>query len=205
MYNYGVDRLGSTTALTSTSGSLVNTYRYDPWGQSNGGTGTAYNPFRYTGTYLDTMTGTYQMGARYYQPGTGRFTQQDPLPKSVMTTNRYAYAGSNPTNFVDPTGLDHVTPGCYGDSGTEFTWWGATIQYLDSCQVEQLLDYSDYGLFGVGYVCGRMGLGACTAVAAAFEVGSWYLEWVHEQGGEHGLKFIQLPGGGWITIWPQYG
>ncbi|MDP9382987.1 MAG: hypothetical protein M3Q29_23190 [Chloroflexota bacterium] len=46
-----------------------------------GSTGSGwYNPFRYTGTYLDGATGMYQMGARYYQPNTGRFTQLDPLP-----------------------------------------------------------------------------------------------------------------------------
>ncbi len=46
------------------------------------------------------------MGARYYHTGLGRFTQQDPLPSSVFGANRYEYAGSDPCNKTDPTGLD---------------------------------------------------------------------------------------------------
>jgi uncharacterized protein RhaS with RHS repeats len=46
------------------------------------------------------------MGARYYSPGTGRFTQVDPLGRSVYEANRYAYANCNPSNFTDPTGLE---------------------------------------------------------------------------------------------------
>ena len=35
------------------------------------------NPFRYCGEYFDVETGTYYLRARYYDPGIGRFTQQD--------------------------------------------------------------------------------------------------------------------------------
>ena len=107
--NYARDRQGTITGLVSTAPSLTDSYRYDPWGQSIGTSGTAYNPFRYTGTYLDSGTGLYQMGARYYQPGTGRFTQLDPHPKKLLSANRYAYAGCNPANFTDPSGLDHCS------------------------------------------------------------------------------------------------
>ena len=106
--NYGRDRLGSITALVGASGDVVRSYRYDPWGTTLQATGSAYNPFQYTGTYQDAATGYYQMGARYYQPASGRFTQLDPLPKMLVTNNRYAYAGCNPANYIDPTGLDHI-------------------------------------------------------------------------------------------------
>jgi RHS repeat-associated protein len=105
VHTYAQDRLGSITALVTTSGTLASSYTYDPWGQALAATGTAYNPYRFTGTYLDDVTGLYMMGARYYQPSTGRFTQLDPLPESILDINRYAYAGCNPTNFVDRTGL----------------------------------------------------------------------------------------------------
>ncbi len=45
------------------------------------------------------------MGARYYQPASGRFTQLDPHPGQLLTVNRFAYVGCNPTNGTDPTGL----------------------------------------------------------------------------------------------------
>jgi hypothetical protein len=47
----------------------------------------------------------YQMGARYYHQSTGRFTQLDPLGSSIYDGQRYAYAGGEPCNRVDPTGL----------------------------------------------------------------------------------------------------
>ena len=43
-----------------------------------------------------------KLGARYYNPTTGRFTQPDP----VALYGGYVYAGDNPTNFTDPTGRD---------------------------------------------------------------------------------------------------
>ena len=42
-----------------------------------------------------------KLGARYYNPTTGRFTQPDP----AALIGGYAYAGDNPTNLSDPTGL----------------------------------------------------------------------------------------------------
>lgn len=60
------------------------------------------NPWRYAGQYEDTTTGLYKMGARYYQPELGRWTQPDP---SGLAGNAYAYVGGNPVNFVDPSGL----------------------------------------------------------------------------------------------------
>jgi uncharacterized protein RhaS with RHS repeats len=73
------------------------------------------------------MLGLYQMGARYYQPGTGRFTQADPLPSSVFEANRYAYVGANPCNRTDPTGLFPIEPGCAISVGS--TVGGAVADY----------------------------------------------------------------------------
>ncbi len=67
--NYGRDRLGTITALASGSQTLTDTYRYDPWGQAIGGSGSSYNPFRYTGTYRDSAIGFCHLGARYYVIG----------------------------------------------------------------------------------------------------------------------------------------
>lgn len=66
--------------------------------------GALSNSYRYR-SYVDFGTPYYQMGARYCAPGQGRFTQQAPLGSSVMEPNRYHYAGCNPANRVDPTGL----------------------------------------------------------------------------------------------------
>ncbi len=59
------------------------------------------NPWRYTGQYQDSATGLYKMGARYYQPELGRWTQPDPSGQDV---NVYLYVSGNPVNFADPSG-----------------------------------------------------------------------------------------------------
>jgi hypothetical protein len=46
--------------------------------------------------------------ARYYDPGTGRFTQEDPGKgdyEHPLTINPYLYTLANPVNSTDPTGL----------------------------------------------------------------------------------------------------
>ena len=52
-------------------------------------------------------TGLTHLGARDYDPGTGRFTTTDPVlvPADPQALNPYAYAANNPTTFADPSGL----------------------------------------------------------------------------------------------------
>jgi len=91
-------------------GQKVAGYAYTPYGQTRTITGTTTgdltqannNPYRYTSGYLDTTSNLYKLGYRYYDPTQGRFTQQDP---SGQETNHYLYAGGDPINGTDPTGL----------------------------------------------------------------------------------------------------
>ena len=65
------------------------------------------NPYLFKGGIQDRTTGWVHYGARWYNPGTGRWTQQDTLdnPLDPANANRYAYAGDDPTNNNDPAGL----------------------------------------------------------------------------------------------------
>ena len=113
---YLTDAQGSVVAMVNTSGTKVASYSYSPYGEarSASGTASATNPLRYTGGYLDSNTGLYKLGYRYYDPSIGRFTQPDP---SGQETNPYSYASGNPVNRVDLKGLassDSAT----GDAGT---------------------------------------------------------------------------------------
>ncbi|HZU11363.1 MAG TPA: RHS repeat-associated core domain-containing protein [Chloroflexota bacterium] len=85
--------------LTNSSGAVVNSYAYDPYGNATSVSEQVSNPFRYIGAIWDASTGLYKMGERYYDPSVGRFTQLDPLGTG------YAYAGGDPINFSDPSGL----------------------------------------------------------------------------------------------------
>ncbi|QOY86232.1 putative Ig domain-containing protein [Paludibaculum fermentans] len=103
----------SIWAITDASGTVVQNYAYDAWGemlQNNGNflfSAVRYNPFTYTGAYLDIETGTYHMQARDYDPTLGRFLQKDPVLGSFYdpkSQHPYAYALNNPLNYTDPSG-----------------------------------------------------------------------------------------------------
>jgi RHS repeat-associated protein len=68
--------------------------------------GSFSQPFQFAGQQAD-PTGLYNLRARLYDPGTGRFMQQDPLfgnsndPRSL---NRYTYVENDPATATDPAG-----------------------------------------------------------------------------------------------------
>jgi RHS repeat-associated protein len=108
---YVLDGLGSPVALVNTSGVVIATYTYDPYGTATVGnpTGSAaagLNPYRFAGGLNDRSTGYVKFGMRYYDPATGRFTQQDGLEVigNPGSGNRYQYVGDDPVNYVDLTG-----------------------------------------------------------------------------------------------------
>ena len=94
---------GSTRMIMSNTGAVLATFTYDSYGSLTASTGTATTPLLWQGQYLDTTSGLYYLRARYYDPTTGQFLTVDPL---VTTTNApYTYAGDNPVNGSDPSGL----------------------------------------------------------------------------------------------------
>jgi len=94
------DGLGSTTGLTDGSGNVTATYTYDAFGKSLSEPGTSANYWRFTGEQRDSDSSLYYLRARYYDPATGRFLSQDPVPGG----NLYAYVRNNPANLVDRNG-----------------------------------------------------------------------------------------------------
>lgn len=96
------DALGSTLALTDSTGTVQQTYAYEPFGEVTA-TGSSDNPYQYTGREND-GDGLYYYRARYYNPIMKRFISEDPVGLAAGP-NEYAYVGGNPIRFVDPTGL----------------------------------------------------------------------------------------------------
>lgn len=99
---------GDVVQLVSSIGSLGLSYIYDAFGNEVNPSATDTNPFRYVGQYYDKETGTYYLRARYYDPGLGRFTQQDGWqfvdPNDPLSLNLYTYCWNNLIYYVDPSG-----------------------------------------------------------------------------------------------------
>jgi RHS repeat-associated protein len=133
-YYYLCDAIGSTLALTDSSGTIANTYKYDPYGNIVTSTGTVSNPYRFAGQYFDAATGMYKIGARYYDPTTGRWATPDPLNDALdaRASSAFAYASDDPVNVTDPSGLAGCGPGSVHvpSRGGLFT---AACDFHDNC------------------------------------------------------------------------
>lgn len=104
---YGYDAHGSVRLLTSSAGAVTDTYSYDAFGTRLTCSGSTFNDFQYSGEQVDTLLGLYNLRARYYNVGSGRFLTMDPEfgdTSNPTTLHRYLYASGDPVNRVDPSG-----------------------------------------------------------------------------------------------------
>lgn len=113
------DVLGSVTAITDSSGEIVQQMAYDPWGKRTALNWNADNSdsLMFNGAYptdrgftghdqLDNV-GFVDMNARLYDPALGRFLSADTIvqfPDSTQGYNRYTYVNNNPLSYTDPSG-----------------------------------------------------------------------------------------------------
>jgi RHS repeat-associated protein len=105
---FHTDGLGSVRAITDSSGNIVQTFQSDEFGVALMTQGTSPEPMRYTGQQRDGESGFYDLRARYYAPGLGRFISRDPLFGAIpnpLSLTRYSYVDDNPTVRTDPSGL----------------------------------------------------------------------------------------------------
>ena len=103
------DRLGSVIAQTNSSGAVLNSYMYSPFGETSSLSGT---PFGFTGQRYDEEMGLYYYRARIYAPAIGRFLQPDPIGFDAGDLNLYSYVGNDAANLTDSLGL---MPGAGGN------------------------------------------------------------------------------------------
>lgn len=102
-YFYFQDHLGSSTYITDINGEIAQYSAYTPYGEMF----CEYRnvtPYRFNGKELDTETGLYYYGARYYNPATALWLGVDPLASKYPGVSPYVYCVGNPVKYVDPDG-----------------------------------------------------------------------------------------------------
>jgi RHS repeat-associated protein len=120
---YYQDLSGNTRELIDQSATVQATYNYPPYGVSEAYAGTGNDtPLQYQGTYTDSFSGLVYDQSRWYDPSTGQFVSQDPIVN--QTLQPYAYAGDNPANSGDPSGLCNSPPRAIVKEGqTKWDWY----------------------------------------------------------------------------------
>jgi RHS repeat-associated protein len=110
------DALGSMTAITNMNAEIIDSNRFAPYGEALDpvakNSRLTNSPFGFTGEAHDIEGGLVYLRARYYEPNTMRFLQQDTVLgdiKEPLTWNLYAYGNDNPLMYTDPTGHNGVT------------------------------------------------------------------------------------------------
>ncbi|MEV6969848.1 RHS repeat-associated core domain-containing protein [Hamadaea sp. NPDC051192] len=96
--------------------------QFTPYGEPRGATVTWIDNRGFLNQPANTNSGLTQLGARNYDPATGRFISLDPIfdGTNLQQLNGYSYAGSNPLTYSDPSGLLMKMPmlggGCCGSA-----------------------------------------------------------------------------------------
>ena len=119
------DHLGSPRINTDQNGVVISRHDYQPFGEEIQRTSYGNDDVRkqFTSYERDTESDLDFAQARYSNFSLGRFTSPDPLMASMrksnpQTFNRYVYVGNNPTNIIDPLGLDWLRSNERGADGS---------------------------------------------------------------------------------------
>lgn len=150
---YHLDPLGSVMELSDSAGNIVAAYQYDGFGNVTiTGTSPPSNPLLFQGEYLDAATGLYNMGARNYDPATGRFLQREPNapPVGAPDVSPYVFVGDRPTVFTDPTGQSWITT----VTSAVTSAYGWSKPYLPSHTSALDADDVSYGATGASVLAG---------------------------------------------------
>jgi RHS repeat-associated protein len=108
------DHLTGANVDTDSAGNILELIDYYPYGDTrlDEQSGDYENSHKFTGQELDSETGLYYYGARYYDSSIGRFVSVDPWGGDItdpQSLNKYSYVQNNPVKYIDPTGEERLT------------------------------------------------------------------------------------------------
>jgi len=105
-YRFVTDHLGSVRmVIDAASGAIAQQIDYDAWGRVIFDSNPGFQPFGFAGGLYEPETGLVRFGARDYDPEVGRWTSKDPVGFGGGTSCIYQYAGNDPLDWKDPTGM----------------------------------------------------------------------------------------------------
>jgi RHS repeat-associated protein len=133
-YYFGYDALGSQVVVLNSSGNLIGSQLYGPYGNPRYSTGILPTSIGFTGQQADSVTGLDYYVARYYDPIAGQFLSADTIQGNAQGMDPYAYVGGNPETNTDPTGhvIDPGSPN--GTAIAEYNIVEEAEQYLATVQ-----------------------------------------------------------------------
>ena len=105
---YHADGLGSVRMLSDERGEIVDRYSYTAFGELIEHIGLDLQPYLFAGEAFEASAGIAYHRARWMDASTGRFLAADPFPGDILLPKslvKYAYAGIDPVNATDPSGL----------------------------------------------------------------------------------------------------
>ena len=110
LYYIHNDHLGTPKLLTDAEQNVVWEIHTTPFGEVHQDIANGIaNIKAFPGQYRDRETGLSYNYYRDYDPSVGRYIQSDPIGLGGGL-NTYGYVGGNPVGFVDPLGLEAISP-----------------------------------------------------------------------------------------------
>ena len=105
---YDVDHLGSVRKVFDNTGTVTGSRDYAAFGAATAASGTGLDRYGYTAREWDAALSLQYSRARMYDPGTGRWTGEDPAGFAAGDADLHRYVGNDSTGRTDPSGLVDV-------------------------------------------------------------------------------------------------
>ena len=124
VYRVIANQVGSPVLIVNAStGAIAEQISYDAWGNITADSNPGFQPFGFAGGLYDPDTGLVHIGARDYDPLTGRWISKDPMLFAGGDTDLYGYVLDDPINGIDSMGLWTFQMGLSGS----YTLFGFTF------------------------------------------------------------------------------